>query len=64
MSSTAPYAWASEYPSSPPSLIEPGVSGATWEETPPGKENCLHSFFSPSSSWVILGYTSLYVPSR
>ena len=28
LSNTAPKAWAMEYPSSPPSLMEPGVSGA------------------------------------
>ena len=42
-------------PSSPPSLIEPGVSGAQWLGTPPGKENCLNSFCMPASSWEILG---------
>jgi len=55
LSATAPKAWAREYPSSPPSLMEPGVSGATWLGTPPGKENCLNSFRMPSSSWVMLG---------
>ena len=29
LSNTAPYTCAREYPSSPPSCIEPGVSGAT-----------------------------------
>ena len=55
LSSTAPKAWAREYPSSPPSWMEPGVSGATWLGMPPGKENCLKSFFSPASSWLMLG---------
>ena len=55
LSSTAPAAWAKLYPNSPPSWILPGVSGATCEEIPPGKENCLHSFFKPSSSSVIFG---------
>ncbi len=48
LSKTAPNAWLSEYPSSPPSWIDPGVSGATWLEIPPGKENCLNSFRMPS----------------
>jgi hypothetical protein len=64
LSNTAPNAWLSEYPSSPPSWIDPGVSGATWLGIPPGKENCLNNFFMPASSCVMLGYTSLYVPSR
>jgi hypothetical protein len=48
----------------PPSWIDPGVSGAAWLGMPPGKENCLKSLCIPSASWEILGYTSLYVPSR
>ncbi len=44
-----------EYPSSPPSWMEPGVSGATWLGMPPGKENCLKSFCIPSRSWLMLG---------
>src|SRR5580704_3812770 len=59
LSKTAPKAWATEYPSSPPSLIEPGVSGAAWLGIPPGKENCLNSFLNPSSSCEISGYNSL-----
>ena len=47
LSNTEPNACAIEYPSSPPSLIEPGVSGATWLHIPPGNENCLQSFLSP-----------------
>jgi hypothetical protein len=35
-SSAAPYACSSEYPSSPPSWNDPGVSGAQWLGTPPG----------------------------
>ena len=27
----------------------------TWLEIPPGKENCLNSFFSPVSSWLMFG---------
>ena len=50
LSSTAPYACASEYPSSPPSWIEPGVSGEAWLGTPPGKENCRNSAFIPFAS--------------
>ena len=42
----------------------PGVSGATWLGIPPGKLNCLKSRCIPSSSWLMFGYTSLYVPSR
>jgi hypothetical protein len=50
LSSTAPYAWESEYPSSPPSWIEPGVSGATCDGTPPGKENWVNSRAIPVPS--------------
>ena len=50
-----PKAWLIEYPSSPPSWIDPGVCGETWLEIPPGKENCLNSFFSPASSWLMFG---------
>jgi hypothetical protein len=32
------------YPSSPPSWIEPGVSGVQWLPMPPEKENCLNSW--------------------
>src|SRR4051795_10339624 len=39
LSKAAPNACTSAYPSSPPSWIEPGVSGATWLGTPPGNEN-------------------------
>ena len=38
------------YPSSPPSWIEPGVSGVQWLPMPPEKENCLNSWCSPSVS--------------
>src|SRR6202453_2226966 len=55
LSNAAQNAWVSEYPSSPPSLIDPGVVGATWLEIPPGNENCLKSFFSPASSWLTSG---------
>ena len=55
LSNAAPNAWLSEYPSSPPSWIDPGVVGATWLEIPPGKENCVNSFFSPASSWLTSG---------
>ena len=50
LSNAAPKAWLSEYPSSPPSWMEPGVVGATSLEMPPGKENCLNSLFIPASS--------------
>ncbi len=43
LSKTAPKAWESEYPSSPPSWMLPGVSGETWLGMPPGKVNCLNS---------------------
>ena len=33
----------------------PGVVGATWLEIPPGNENCVNSFFSPASSWLMSG---------
>src|SRR5271155_3167379 len=46
LSNAAPKAWLSEYPSSPPSWIEPGVVGATWLEIPPGNENFVNSFRS------------------
>ena len=36
LSNTAPKAWERLYPSSPPSFIEPGTSGATWLDVPPG----------------------------
>ena len=55
LSNAAPKAWLSEYPSSPPSWIDPGVVGATWLEIPPGNENCLNSFLRPASSWVTSG---------
>src|SRR5208337_4971347 len=45
LSNAAPKAWLSDYPSSPPPWMEPGVDGATWLEMPPGKENCLNSGF-------------------
>src|SRR5206468_3716221 len=53
LSNAAPYACASAYPSSPPSWMEPGVSGATCEGIPPGNENCRNRRRSPSSSWVV-----------
>ena len=37
-------------PSSPPSWIEPGVSGATWLGMPPGNENWRNSRRRPASS--------------
>src|SRR5207302_9718233 len=55
LSKAAPKACASEYPSSPPSLIEPGVSVAAWLGIPPGNENCLNNRRNPSASWVTLG---------
>src|ERR1700733_12385902 len=55
LSNAAPNAWLSEYPSSPPSWMDPGVVGATWLEMPPGKENCLKSRFIPASSWLMSG---------
>ena len=59
LSSAAPYAWDREYPSSPPSWIEPGVSGATWLGMPPGKENWRNSRAMPAASRLTSGYTSL-----
>ena len=60
LSKTAPVAWEIEYPNSPPSWIEPGVSGAAWEATPPGNEKRLKSFFIPATSCVISGKSSVY----
>ena len=59
LSKTAPVAWEIEYPNSPPSWIEPGVSGAAWEATPPGNEKRLKSFFIPATSCVISGKSSV-----
>lgn len=55
LSNAAPNAYDSAYPSSPPSWIEPGVSGATWLGIPPGKENWVNSRFIPSSSCEMSG---------
>ena len=49
-SSTAPNACSSEYPSSPPSWNEPGVSGAQWLGTPPGNEKRRIRVVMPRSS--------------
>src|SRR3982750_1194345 len=51
LSNAAPYAWARAYPSSPPSWIEPGVSGATWLGMPPGNENWVNSRLD-SGEWT------------
>ena len=59
LSKTAPKAWERAYPSSPPSWIDPGVSGATWLGIPPGKENCRNNLRIPSSFRGTSGYTSL-----
>ncbi len=40
---------------SPPSWIEPGVSGAAWLGMPPGNENCLNSLRMPSASRAMSG---------
>ena len=37
-----PYALANEYPSSPPSVITPGVYGLAWLGNPSGHEKFLH----------------------
>ena len=55
LSNAAPYACETAYPSSPPSCIEPGVSGATWLGIPPGNENWVKRRFMPSSSGEIFG---------
>jgi len=55
LESFAEYAWLRAYPSSPPSWMLPGVSGATWLGIPPGKLNCLNSLLIPSRSWLISG---------
>ena len=44
--------------------MEPGVSGATWLGMPPGKENWRNSRCIPAASWLMFGYSSVYVPSR
>ena len=36
-------------------MDEPGVSGATWEGIPPGKENCRNNRRRPSVSVVMSG---------
>jgi hypothetical protein len=59
LSKAAPKAWDSEYPSSPPSLIDPGTSGAQWLGIPPGNENCLNSRFNPCVFWPMSGYMSV-----
>src|SRR5213079_1753920 len=64
LSNTAPYACSSAYPSSPPSWMDPGVSGAAWLGIPPGNENCLNNLCRPSSFCRMFGYNSVYVPSR
>src|ERR1051326_1590306 len=64
LSNAAPYACSIEYPSSPPLLIEPGVSGDAWLGIPPGQENCWNSICTPAASCVILGYNPVYEPSR
>ena len=51
LSKAAPYACESEYPSSPPSWMEPGVSGAAWLGMPPGNENCRNNRRIPSTLW-------------
>src|ERR1700733_14299737 len=59
LSKTAPKAWLKEYPSSPPSCIDPGHSAEAWLGIPPGKENWVKRRFNPASSWLIFEYTSL-----
>jgi hypothetical protein len=39
--------------------MDPGVSGATCDGMPPGKENCLKSRRIPVSSLLTDGYSSL-----
>ena len=55
LSKAAPHACESTYPSSPPSWIEPGVSGVQWLPMPPGKENSLKNRRSPASSRPLSG---------
>ena len=50
LSNAAPQACESTYPSSPPSWMEPGVSGVQWLPMPPGNENAWKKRRSPSSS--------------
>src|SRR5215212_439683 len=64
LSNAAPKAWETAYPSSPPSWIEPGVSGVQWLPMPPGAENSLKNERKPSASSDLLGKISEYVASR
>src|SRR5262249_5451027 len=55
LSKAAPQACDSTYPSSPPSWIEPGVSGVQWLPIPPGNENCLNNSRRPRASSLFSG---------
>ena len=55
LSNAAPKACERLYPSSPPSWIEPGVSGVQWLPMPPGKENSRKSWSIPSASSPLFG---------
>ena len=65
LSNAAPKAWLSEYPSSPPSWIEPGVVGATWLEMPPRKrklfEDPFHAGFVLADVGIDLAVTALEI---
>src|SRR5258708_33137473 len=56
LSKAAPQACDSTYPNSPPSWIEPGVSGVQWLPIPPGNENCLKNSRRPRMSSPGLGH--------
>src|ERR1700737_3127633 len=55
LSKTVPNACERLYPNSPPSWIDPGVSGVQWLPIPPGKENCQKKLLSPSKSSLFSG---------
>src|SRR5215470_15150206 len=55
LSNAAPHACERTYPNSPPSWIEPGVSGVQWLPIPPGNENCLKNSCKPRSSSLFAG---------
>src|ERR1035437_1019687 len=61
LSNTAPNEWLSEYPSSPPSWIDPGHSGDAWLGIPPGDEKRKKKIFPPPTPplpfWCVFAST-------